>query len=347
MSEAFAERADFTLYISETQEDKKNLFQHYGIRTPFRLEALALPKRKPRAIRAAFMLKSIVNASPDGTIFYIREGMPAFFLLLLSSRFRKNFFYEAHSFSRHARFVYKNIFRYARGIIATNFSKAEIFKTQFGVSAEKILVAPNAIDLNDFKNIPTKNDARKKLSLSSDKKIVVFVGKPSLDRGIDLILEVARSLRGEAFFLAVGGSDSEIKKIEAVPGFQDIQFVGQKPYSEVATYMAAADVLIGPNSGKFKNLSLYASPLKTLEYLASGTPAILSAVPAMQEMVPNEITTFAEPDVPQDWVECIRYLFTHETEAKEKACRSREYALTRNWGARADHILGFIQKRIS
>ena len=346
MSEAFAERADFVLYVSEAKEPQKNIFQLYGVRTPFRFEVLALSKKKPRAIRAAFALKKIVDASPEGTVFYIREGLPAFFLLAASSRFRNNFFYEAHSFSRHAFFFYKNIFRYARGIIATNFSKAEIFKKRFGVAADKLLVAPNAIDLGDFKNIPTKVEARRKLALSLDKQIVVFVGKPSAERGIDLILEVARVLGDEALFLAVGGSESEIKKLEVIPGFQNIKFIGQKPHSEVATYMAAADVLIGPNSGKFHDLSLYASPLKTLEYLASGTPAILSAIPAMQEMVPDEFATFATPDAPQIWAEHIRHILTHRVEAEERASRGREYALMRNWGSRSEKILQFMQKTI-
>ena len=80
----------------------------------------------------------------------MREAMPAFFLTLLSRRFRERFFFEAHSFVRHYQFVYRRIFRYARGVVITSDQKAEAFRATFHLPEAQMIVRGNAIDSELF-----------------------------------------------------------------------------------------------------------------------------------------------------------------------------------------------------
>lgn len=347
MSEAFSAKLDYRLFVLEMKDDIQNIFSSYGVRREFPLTSIDVKRAKPRALRAAIAFRRIVQASPKDTIFYMREGMPAFFLLLISSRFRKNFFYEAHSFARHSRFIYKVIFRFAKGIITTTESKAEVFEKEFGVPKSKLLVGRNAIDIRDFQIIPEKNEARTRLGISPERYVIVFVGKPTVDRGIDLILKLAEAIHQEADVVLVGGTAGEIEKFKTHPGFAHTTFVGHVPHDQAVLYMVAADVLICPNSATFPDLSQHGSPLKALEYLASGTPTIFSDLPMLQEIGRDEKVLFAKSDDLQDWMQKIRYVFAHVDEMRVMAEKSRKFALACHWDARAENIIAFMHKKLN
>ena len=346
MSEAFSGLVDFKLFVGELRKDINEIFKFYGIRKHFQIKAIGPFKTKPRALRAALTFRKVIAKERPDAVFYIREAMPAFFLSFVSKNFRNNFFFEAHSFHRHPKFIYQRIFNLAKGVIVTNRKKYEVFRELFKVPRHKIIVRQNAIDLDDFKNLPSKEEARLRLSLPEHKKMVVFIGKPTADRGIYTLLEVAHMLGDQILFMAVGGSKEEINLLRQTPGFNNIRFISHVPHNDIPWYMSAADILVAPQSGKFREYSKYASPLKVSEYLASGRPVILSQTLSMQEMAEGKPVIFAKPDNPEDWAEKINFVFEHYNQMQAKAAKAREAALRNNWAQRAKDVLDFICSKI-
>lgn len=88
---------------------------------------------------------------------------------------------------------------------------------------KKAQVIPNGVDLKLFK-YTDKNEARKKIGYSKDKKLIIFVANPSrAEKNYKLALQSINQLKSyEAELLSVYNVSSE----------------------EVATYMSAADVLL-------------------------------------------------------------------------------------------------------
>jgi glycosyltransferase involved in cell wall biosynthesis len=107
----------------------------------------------------------------------------------------------------------------------------------------------------------------------------VFVG------GIDahtfdpeLFLSVARALPDVAFPMV--GDCSLPAGWCPLP---NVHFLGRKPYTEVARYMAAADVLLMPwNTGEWIRAC---NPIKLKEYLATGRPVVSTSFPELAPFV--------------------------------------------------------------
>jgi glycosyltransferase involved in cell wall biosynthesis len=342
MSEVLAGMTDFTLYVSRVRSSLPELFSFYGVRNHFLIKELNFSQKKPRAIRAAWQLRSIIDESPHDSIFYIREALPAFFLIFFSRRFRQNFFYEAHSFVRHSRLIYKTVFAHARGIITTTESKRHVFIKKFHIPDKKILVARNAIDFFDFSEMIDRISARSRLDLPPASFIVAFTGKPIEREGIDTLLEIAEKSPSHWYFLAVGGSDAEIAVLKVRPGASRIHFIPQVAHDRVPLYLSAANVVIAPQTAKHVDVSIYSSPLKVLEYLASKTPAVLSDIPAIREIADDRVATFAHADNAADFIEKIKKIESNPKEMEHMAFAGYKHAMGQNWKARAEKIVNFM-----
>lgn len=90
----------------------------------------------------------------------------------------------------------------------------------------------------------------------------------------DLFNQVA-GLLPDVTFAMIGGST-------LAPGWcphRNVHFLGRKPYDEIATYMAAADVLLMPwNKSEWIRAC---NPVKLKEYLAVGRPVVTRDFPAL------------------------------------------------------------------
>src|SRR4030067_643681 len=69
---------------------------------------------------------------------------------------------------------------------------------------------------------------------------------------------------------------------------------GQVPHSEVPKWLKVMDFLIFPYSPLNEHLIYYMSPIKIAEYMASGIPIITSDLPAVKEILPNDMAIYSE-----------------------------------------------------
>lgn len=127
---------------------------------------------------------------------YSREEKLLFFMMLFNFLFfreRLNYAYEAHFFPNKINYIFKIVWKNCDKIIVlTSFIKNKLIKA--GVPGEKILVVPDGVDLDKFDIDASKKEAREKLKLPLDEKIITYTG--SLDyyhswKGADIFLETA------------------------------------------------------------------------------------------------------------------------------------------------------------
>lgn len=264
-------------------------------------------------------------------VIYSRDALLLLQYVLLGRRL----VYEAHSKpSRISVFVAKRAYR----LVAITEAIAAAY-VQAGISREKIVVAPDAVDLAAFAAVPARAEARSALDIKPETKIVAYVGHLYARKGADTLAEAASRIP-EIDLLFIGGMDADLERFRGQwKGRDNITTIGHVPHSRALLYMRAADVLVIPNSAKDSASRAFTSPMKLFEYMASGTPIVASDVSAIREVISSECAQFCSPDDPSAFAEAIAYLFAHPEEAADKARHALLTVREHTWDARAASIL--------
>ena len=104
----------------------------------------------------------------------------------------------------------------------------------------------------------------------------------------------------------MGGWPEDIERLrERARGCETVRFEGFVANSRVPGYLAAADVLVLPNSGRFPQART-TSPLKLFEYMASRRPIVATRIPALAGLLRHgENAWLVSPDCAESLAEGI------------------------------------------
>jgi PEP-CTERM/exosortase A-associated glycosyltransferase len=208
-----------------------------------------------------------------------------------------------------------------------------------GISADKILVSPNGVDLNLF-GTPLSPDLAFARSLGlDDAETVGFIGSFYDYEGLDdLIAAMPRLVerRPKAQLLLVGGGpmEAELKaQAAASPAADRIRFVGRVPHDEVDRYYALVDVLAYPR--KAMRLTELVTPLKPLEAMAQRKLVAASDVGGHRELIEHGVTgTLFRPDDPEALADALARLFGEQEKWEERRDAARRFVeRERNWSS--------------
>ncbi|GAA1327083.1 hypothetical protein GCM10009592_13540 [Brachybacterium rhamnosum] len=150
-----------------------------------------------------------------------------------------------------------------------------------GIPAEKITVAPNAVDTDEFVPLPKDVRYAESKRIRTDVPVIGFAGSMVGYEGLDTLLRASSALsaRGVEHQVVIAGSGTEEKALEALRdelGSTDIRFLGRLPMEEMPRLLSTFDIVPVPR------LSLpvteMVSPLKPLEAFASMKAVLLSDV---------------------------------------------------------------------
>jgi|SRR3989344_2035913 len=338
MSEALSCSTQFKLVVSSWPQRREDIFDEYGIRSHFVVEELnVLPLFLwPRFMWYSFRIAWRLRKEPPRTIFYIRDILLASALIIVSKRFRDRFFFELHSLDRFPSVLYRIIFSRAQGVISTNTAKKKALIDRWNIDERKILVAPNGVDTELFSVELSKQEAKKSLDLPVDRRIVMYTGSAQYWKGLSLISESAKVLP-EYLFVLVGA------KIESS---SNILIIPRVPQREVPRYLRAADVLVAPYPPNHALSRMWASPLKIVEYMASGTPMIVSDLPIMQDFVDSTTALLVSPPSTAGFTNAIHWAFSHYADMEKRAGRARAHSKHFTWKKRAQSAIQFMQNRL-
>src|SRR3989339_293279 len=199
-------------------------------------------------------------------IIYTRDEYLLPFLL----KFSKNIIWEGHYLPKRMSFFKKYFTQCRKIVVLTAEIKKELIS--FGINGNKILVSPDAVDLDIFDIDIDKFEARDILGLPKDKILLGYTGSLEtigLSKGVDLILKILGSLDNKFYFVAVGGDESHILKYKKIATelncLAKVLFIEKVDQKKLALYQKAFDILIMPFPD-IKHYRSYMSPLKMFEY---------------------------------------------------------------------------------
>lgn len=277
----------------------------------------------------------------EDKIIYTRDKFVLFFLSL----FKQDIFFEAHTVP--ARIFFNGIKR-AKRVIAITYQLKNIF-IERGVEPNKILVAADGVNLEEFDVLGSKEECRRKFGLPMDKKLVLYTGHLYPWKGADALLEVARKFStSNTIFVLVGGTPGDIESYKLkVKSYQlkNVYIIGHRPHREVPYWLKAADVLVLPNSGKYDISKYWTSPLKLFEYMAAARPIVARDLPSIREILNENNAILVEEDEAQALATGISIALQDQERAARLAEQARLDAAQYTWKKRAESIINFIYKQ--
>jgi len=172
----------------------------------------------------------------------------------------------------------------AADLIVTPSSVTRDYLQKRGVSAEKIRVIPNGVDLEVF------SYQSPKVTIPTRFRLLYF-GTLSAWQGVNLAVEaLALACRDFPTELIVIGSTRDrqvenLKQLAVKLGVADLLTV-LPPVSqaELVQHIHLADAIVAPLTPNDRNLIQGCCPLKVLEGMATGTPVITSDLPVVREL---------------------------------------------------------------
>ena len=139
-----------------------------------------------------------------------------------------------------------------------------------------------------------ESDVRPALGLSGP--IVMYIGNLERYQGIDLLLEsfaIARRRVPEAHLVVIGGQPESLQRYHAMAKRLGLNgsahFLGPRPVAQLASYLAAADVLVSPR------LAGGNTPMKVYSYLHSGKAVLATDLPTHTQVLNETVAVLRSP----------------------------------------------------
>jgi len=167
------------------------------------------------------------------------------------------------------------ILKDASKFVALTGIEAEQYKSM-GISEHKIEIVPNGIDLSEFDNLPERGEFRRKYSLGSDQRVILYLGRIHKIKGLAFLVESFSELVKEIedVILVIAGPDAgyenELRRLINTKNCHDkVRFTGYIGGREKLKAYVDADIYVLP--------SIYETfPIAVLEAWACGTPVVVT-----------------------------------------------------------------------
>lgn len=252
----------------------------------------------------------------------------------------KNIIWESHRGSWNL--AAKIISRFAKKMAVISRGLKDFYIGKKSELSRKIVLLPDGVDLFLFDISLSKEECRLKLHLPKDRRIALYAGHLYAWKGAHIFAEASKSFNGNEIAVFVGGTEKDLKafreKYNQSNGYKNCMILGWKPYYLISLYLKAADVLVLPNSAHDTMGSIYTSPLKLFEYMASGTPIVTSNVPAIREILDESNSTIFTADSSEGLYRAIEDVFREVDKAEMKALNARKKVQEYSWISRAKTI---------
>ncbi|MBI3379741.1 glycosyltransferase [Candidatus Gottesmanbacteria bacterium] len=250
----------------------------------------------------------------------------------------------------------KNIVNFSDGIISSVELEKKELVDKYKADAQKIFVVAPGVNHHVFKKIDRKK-ARMKIGITSDEKIILFVGRIDPIKGISILINAVSKLskkftdfKDNFKVLLIGGDiesrtfwrNPEVIKIQTLIERLDlaccIKFIGNRPHNVLPYYYSASDIVIMPS--RYESFGLV-----VLEAMASGTAVIASKVGGLSYLIKDKVSGrfFRSGDV-ENLGEVIWELLNDDKQrdnlGKKAIIESQKYC----WDLQAEKIIGFYKK---
>ena len=326
-------------FCKEKRENKiKDIFSFYGV-SEFPLIYFPVPSIKGGKYLYSLLL-ALWLLFKKKDIIYSRDFYPAMFSAILGMPVIMEF----HGLPKKASGL--------KGWLINRFYKSKKLK--------KIVVISNALrnifieDGFDSKKIVVAHDGSDPLPggiiefpLKGDFK-VGYVGHLYKGRGMKIIISLAEKFADIDFHLAGGKEEDIVYWRKKTKSLKNLHLHGFIPPSKTDSFRVNCDVLLAPyekqviiSDGR-TDTSKFMSPLKIFEYMASGTPTLVSDLEIIKEVLNSETAFLCDPSKQNDWEKALSEAKKNKSLGEEKGNLAKKEFLSKyTWFQRAKNIIKY------
>lgn len=207
-------------------------------------------------------------------------------------------------------------------LVLTNRSQKQL--VEFGIDAQKILIFSYWSNQQIFK---PQNKLIVKRSLKWDQRLsILFVGRLINEKGVNLLLNVAKKMPNLKFFIAgTGELDGQVRNAASI--YKNIVYLGRVANDKLGFYYNAADILIVPSLVKNpKPRFTEGIPRVIIEAMHCGLPIIGTDNGGIKEMIIKSKAGKVCESTTNGLISAIKYL-SNASIMKRCQEHARQYAL--------------------
>lgn len=207
--------------------------------------------------------------------------------------------------------------------------------TARGIDRDKITVIGNGCDPEQF---TPRSNAKECLGWDESRPHVGFLGNLTKWQGLDQLLASFPSVldtepRCHLHLVGDGPQYDTLERSVRERGLSDsVEFVGPVPHEQVPLYMSGFDVGV-----VLKHPEIPGSPLKLYEYLACGTPVLVTDDEDFAWLAGTDASQLVDYDSPEDITHGILALLEADSARLERTARA--LALDHTWDQVAKDVL--------
>lgn len=338
---------------------KKDPFSYYGARRDFTIkkvpvfEILALTgwvwgwlgyiQNFSFSISAILYIFLKGKAKRRDTIFYSRDYTSLFLLVLFGLKpVAEIHDYRSSGPKRRISFILNG----CKSIIVNSEGTLNALRMHYpsNLQLKTAEVVSNGVDLNYFDIKETREGARQRLGIVTDKKILGYLGRLETvgrEKGVSDMIKSFLAVDEDALLYVVGGPNHLVEKYRQKFNNSDkVVFCGQVDYSSVPLFLRSFDAVIIPMpEGQHAQTT---SPIKLFEYLASGKVIIAPRIPSITKYLNDSNSILFDPNNAEALSEKIKVAINDKEAADKLSRQSLLDAKDYSWLNRAKLILELI-----
>lgn len=222
----------------------------------------------------------------------------------------------------------------------------DILISRFGEKAKNVLLFPNGIDYNKMAELKgCLSDIgpriRKQLGVSSDTKIIIYVGRIGSAYGLESLLRaLPRLKKAEKVHILLVGEGREVERLLALAKdlkiLNNVSITGAVSREKALEYLSVADIAIGP-LGSTASINL-----KVLEYFALGKPVVSAIGSISRDIAINGENCLLVKLKPESIASAILRLLKDNELRRKLEINSVKTAITLDWNNTVARIFHHI-----
>ena len=350
--------------------DVESVYRFYGVNAEFRITTLPTllslsrplqpsSRRLPfiggasmQAMVGLYAMRTFTAAQAQPRVVYCRNVNAAAVITMLARTVLRQaglrIFYEVHSLDQQPRRWFEYVLRHADGLICITSALAGAVAAAAAVSAERILLAPDAAWPLSARSPLSSAEARRTLGLADlQGPMVVYTGSFKTGKGVEILLQAAGLLPPDVHIFFVGGEADQVQAMRERSRGQSgavLHWIGFVPPQDARLYHRAADLCVLPNTAEGA-WHAYTSPLKMFEYMAAARPIVASDLAVLREVLVHDRNAWLVPPANSAALaNAITRILRDGSLAQRLARQAAIDASGHTWPDRAKRIIQFIMQ---
>lgn len=225
----------------------------------------------------------------------------------------------------------------AQHLLMSSQATQREFVRHYRVHPNRTTVVYPGIDMERFRSLPGRREARRQLGLPLDVPVLLYVGFSTPRKGLEYLAQALRAVSRSLYLVMVGQWERGYQRrfLEVLGDARSqVRLAGYVPDADKPTYFAAADIFVLPTL-----LEGFGIPL--VEAMAAGLPIVTTSAGAAGEVV-GDAGLVVPPGDSQAFASALERLLTEPALAERLSQigpkRARECFDLHNMAAKVEEV---------